>query len=50
MEEFSDISQSLKRNVILDYLVNIRIKVVVNKKKSISIMKARNDQQMIKIS
>ena len=35
---------------MLDYLMNIRIKVQVNKKKAIEMYKTRHDQQMIKIS
>lgn len=49
-EQFESLMHCLKRNILLDYLMNIRIKVQVNKKKAIEMYKTRHDQQMIKIS
>ena len=43
-------STFLKRNILLDYMVNIRLKVLVNKKKAMSMMHNRQDHQMIKVS
>lgn len=44
IEEFDHLSLCLKRNILLDYLMNIRIKVEVNKKKAIEMLQIRNDQ------
>ena len=48
--QYEQVSVCLRRNILLDYLMNIRIKVVVNKKKAMDVLKARHDQQMVKIS
>lgn len=50
MEDSHDIAMRIKRNLLQDYLLNIRLKVVVQKNKAISVMQTRHDQQMIKIS
>ena len=50
MNEFEQLGQQIKRNLLLDYLLNIRVKVATNKRKSLCMMQNRNDYQMIKIS
>ena len=42
--QYDQISVCLRRNILLDYLMNIRIKVVVNKRKAMEMLKARHDQ------
>ena len=43
-EDFDHISFCFRRNILLEYLMNIRIKVVVNKKKAIETLHSRYDQ------
>ena len=50
IKDHDTLANYLKRNILLDYLINIRIKVNVNKKKSICLINNRHDQQMLKIS
>ena len=50
MNEYEQLAQCIKRNLLLDYLLKIRVKVAMNKKRSLCMMQNRKDYQMIKIT
>lgn len=45
-----EIAFVIKKNVLMDYLCKIRLKVMVNKRKAIEKIQTRHDHQMIQVS
>jgi hypothetical protein len=50
MEENSEIQFYMRRNALIQYMTEIRSKVMVHKKRAVDDFKKRNDHQMIAIS
>ena len=50
INDYSSIGLCIKRNILLNYLLKVRIKINVHKERAMSMQKLRNDCQMVKIS
>ena len=43
LDEFDELGNCIKRNILQDYFLKTKIKIVVAKKKQLSIIQNRND-------
>lgn len=50
INDYSTVGLCIKRNILLTYLLNVRVKINVHKERAMSMQKLRNDCQMVKIS
>ena len=50
MDEFSVVGKCLRRNILLNYLLRVRIKINVHRERAMQMHVIRKDCQMIKMS